>query len=114
MDSNPVAIAIREVLTAIRQRKRVEEILEMVLSYSSELANAVHGSIVSVDHNSQKLIITSVRGEDWTLEKQMCQLAVGQGLTGHVALTAKPYLCPDTRVDPNYFGLFGNVLSELV
>lgn len=114
MDSNPVAIAIREVLTAIRRRKRVEEILEMVLTYSSDLAKAVHGSIVTVDHNSQKLIITSVRGEDWTLEKQMCQLGLGEGLTGHVALTGKPYLCPDTRVDPNYFTLFDNVLCELI
>ncbi|MCE0485097.1 MAG: ATP-binding protein [Methylacidiphilales bacterium] len=114
MESTPVAIAIREVLTAIRQRKRVEEILEMVLSYSSDLGNGVHGSIVTVDHNSQKLIITSVRGEDWTLEKQMCQLSIGEGLTGHVALTGRPYLCPNTRVDPNYFSLFENVLSELV
>lgn len=114
MDSNPVAIAIREVLTAIRQRKRVEEILEMVLSYCTDLASAVHGSIVTVDHNSQKLIITSVRGEDWTLEKQMCQLGLGEGLTGHVALTGKPYLCPDTRVDPNYYSLFDNVLCELI
>ena len=105
-DNNPVAIAIREVLTAIRQRKRVEEILEMVLSYSSELGKAAHGSIVTIDHNAQKLIITSVRGEDWTLEKQMCQLSLGEGLTGHVALTGKPYLCGDTRVDPNYFPLF--------
>ena len=114
MDSNPVAIAIREVLTAIRQRKRVDEILEMVLSYSSELAEAVHGSIVTVDHNNQKLIITSTRGEDWTLETQMCQLSLGEGLTGHVALTGKPYLCVDTRIDPNYFSLFKNVRSELV
>jgi signal transduction histidine kinase len=114
MDSTPVAIAIREVLTAIRQRKQVEEILEMVLSHSSELGNAAHGSIVTVDHNTQKLLITSIRGEDWTLEKQMCQLSLGEGLTGHVALTGRPYLCSDTRFDPNYFPLFDNVRSELV
>lgn len=114
MDNNPVAIAIREVLTAIRQRKRVEEILEMILSYSSDLGKAAHGSIVTIDHNAQKLIITSVRGDDWTLEKQMCQLGLGEGLTGHVALTGKPYLCSDTRVDPNYHPLFDNVLCELI
>jgi signal transduction histidine kinase/CheY-like chemotaxis protein len=114
MDNNPVAIAIREVLTAIRQRKRVEEILEMVLSYSSELGRGAHGSIVTIDHNEQKLIITSVRGSDWTLEKQMCQLGLGEGLTGHVALTGKPYLCADTRVDPNYYPLFENVRCEIV
>src|SRR5258708_1988776 len=105
MDSNPVAIAIREVLTAIRQRKRVEEILEMVLSYSSELGHAEIGSVVTVDHNAQKLIISSTRGKQWTLEKQMHQLNLGEGLTGHVALTGRPYLCADTRVDPNYFPL---------
>jgi len=115
MDNDiPVAIAIREVLTAIRQRKRVEEILEMVLSYSSDIGKAAHGSIVTIDHNAQKLIITSVRGEGWTLEKQMCQLGLGEGLTGHVALTGKPYLCSDTRVDPNYFPLFENVRCELI
>ena len=114
-DNNPVAIAIREVLTAIRQRKRVEEILEMVLSYSSDLGKAAHGSIVTIDHNAQKLIITSVRGEDWTLEKtDVSALGLGEGLTGHVALTGKPYLCADTRVDPNYYELFTNVRCELI
>jgi len=114
MDNHPVAILIREVLTAIRQRKRVEEVLEMVLSYSSDLGKAARGAIVTIDHNAQKLIITSVRGEDWTLEKQMCQLSLGEGLTGHVALTGKPYLCGDTRVDPNYYPLFENVRCELI
>ena len=69
MDSTPIAIAIREVLTSIRQRKRVEEILEMVLTYSSSVANALHGSIVTVEHKSRRLIIASVRGNDWTLER---------------------------------------------
>ena len=114
MDSTPIAIAIREVLTAIRQRKRVEEILEMVLTYSSNLAKALHGSIVTVEHKSRRLVIASVRGNDWTLERQMCQLSLGEGLTGHVVLTGKPYLCADTRIDPNYYSLFDNVLCELV
>jgi signal transduction histidine kinase/CheY-like chemotaxis protein len=114
MDSNPVAIAIREVLTAIRQRKRVDEILEMVLTYSSHLAQAAHGSIVTIDQKARKLVITATRGAAWTLEKQMHRLSLGEGLTGHVALTGKPYLCNETRVDPNYFPLFDDVRSELV
>jgi signal transduction histidine kinase/CheY-like chemotaxis protein len=114
MDSIPVAIAIREVLTAIRQRKQVEEILEMVLGYAADLGKAAHGSIITVDHNSNKLIIACIYGEDWTLEKQMCQLKLGEGLTGHVALTGRPYLCSDTRFDPNYYPLFPNVRSELI
>jgi signal transduction histidine kinase/CheY-like chemotaxis protein len=114
MDSTPVAIAIREVLTAIRHRKQVDEILELVLSHASDVSNAVHGSIVTVEYNSRKLLITSIRGAGWTVEKQMCQLNLGEGLTGHVALTGKPYLCSDTRFDPNYFPLFENVRCELI
>ena len=114
MDSIPVAAAIRDVLTAIRQRKQVEDVLELVLTHVSELGHATHGSIVRVDHNAHKLIITSIHGEDWTLEKQMCQLNLGEGLTGHVALTGRPYLCSDTRFDPNYHALFTNVRCELI
>ena len=114
MDSIPVAAAIRDVLTAIRQRKQVEDVLELVLAHVSDLGHAAHGSIVRVDHNAHKLIITSIHGEDWTLEKQMCQLNLGEGLTGHVALTGRPYLCSDTRFDPNYYALFNNVRCELI
>jgi GAF domain-containing protein len=86
----------------------------MVLSHASDLADAAHGSIVTIDYNSQRLLITSIRGEDWTLEKQMLQLGLGEGLTGHVALTGRPYLCSDTRFDPNYYPLFDDVRCELV
>src|SRR5476651_2321578 len=86
----------------------------MILSYSSDRGTAAHGPIVSISHNAQKLFISSVRGEDWTLEKQMCQLDLGEGLTGHVALTGKPYLCRDTKDDHNYYALFDNVCAELV
>jgi signal transduction histidine kinase/CheY-like chemotaxis protein len=41
-------------------------------------------------------------------------LDIGQGLTGYVAQTGKPYLCTDTESDPHYFPLFDNVRSELV
>jgi signal transduction histidine kinase len=114
MESSPVAIAIREVLTAIRHSKQVNEILEMVLSHASDVAGAEHGSIITIDYNSHKLMISSIRGENWTLDKQMCQLTLGEGLTGHVALTGRPYLCSDTRFDPNYYPLFDNVRCELV
>ena len=92
----------------------MEEILEMVLGYACDLAKAAYGSLIRVDYTTEKLIIESIRGEDWTLEKQMCQLSFGQGLTGHVALTGRHYLCSDTRFDPNYYPLFTNVRSELI
>jgi signal transduction histidine kinase/CheY-like chemotaxis protein len=116
--SHPVYVsllpAIRDILRAIRQRKRVDEVVEMILESSCALANAVHGSFVTVDPLSQKLSITNTFGADWTPEKQLCQLRVGQGLTGKVAATGLPYLCNDVTADPEYFPLFDYVRSELI
>jgi signal transduction histidine kinase/CheY-like chemotaxis protein len=113
MDYNPIAPAVRDVLTAIRHRKRVDEIVELILDRSVRLCNAVHGSFISIDEASQRLIITSTHGNDWTLEKQNFNLKVGEGITGKVALTGIPYLCPDTAQDRNYYQLFDYVRSEL-
>ena len=51
---------------------------------------------------------------DWTTKKRLCQLEIGQGLTGRVAASGQAMLCRDTRADPDYFELFSYVRSELV
>jgi signal transduction histidine kinase/CheY-like chemotaxis protein len=114
VSNNPLLPAIRDVLAAIRERKRVDEVLELVLTRACELSGAVHGSFVLVDHNTKKLSIITTVGNDWTLEKQFCQLKIGEGLTGQCAASAKPVLCADTAKDPNYYSLFDYVRSELV
>ncbi len=114
MPIHPVAQATREVLTAIRQRKRVNEVLELVLSRASEVTRAAHGSVITIDYQHQRLINTATCGKNWTQEKQLRQLKVGQGITGHVAKTGQPYLCTDTSQDPIYFSLFDHVKSEIV
>lgn len=113
MDYNPIAPAVRDVLTAIRHRKRVDEIVELILDRSCQLCNAVHGSFISVDEVSGRLVVTSTHGADWTMEKQACNLKVGEGITGKVALTGIPYLCRDVTKDHYYYPLFDYVRSEL-
>lgn len=113
MDYNPIAPAVRDVLTAIRHRKRVDEIVELILDRSCQLCNAVHGSFITVDEPSQRLTITSTHGSDWTMEAQACTLKIGQGITGRVAQTGIPYLCRDTTKDTHYYSLFDYVRSEL-
>lgn len=113
MDYNPIAPALRDVLTAIRHRKRVDEVVELILDRSCQIANALHGSFITVDHQTRRLIITSTHGPDWTLEKQACQLKLGQGITGRVALTGIAHLCGDVTRDPEYYPLFDYVRSEL-
>ncbi|HSI86918.1 MAG TPA: ATP-binding protein [Candidatus Methylacidiphilales bacterium] len=113
MDYNPIAPALRDVLTAIRHRKRVDEVVELILDRACQIANALHGSFITVDHQTRRLIITSTHGPDWTLEKQACQLRLGQGITGRVAATGIAHLCGDVTRDPEYYPLFDYVRSEL-
>lgn len=105
---------IREVLESIRQKRGFEEIAGDILEKACGLANAVHGSLVRLDAESKRLTITHVFGSDWTLEKRLCQLSVGQGLTGRAAASGQPLLCRDTAADPDYFPLFDYVRSELI
>jgi len=114
VDYNPLSPAIRDILTAIRHRKSLEDVVALILDRSCQLADAVHGSFVKVDPDARELLITCVHGPDWTPEKQGLVLKVGEGITGKVAETGIPYLCADTSRDPDYYPLFDYVRSELV
>lgn len=114
MDYHPLNPAIRDILTAIRHRQSLEDVVALILDRSCQLADAVHGSFVKVDHDTSELLITCVHGPDWTPEKRGFVLKVGKGITGKVAETGIPYLCSDTARDPDYYPLFDFVRSELV
>lgn len=103
-----------EVLESIRQKRRIEDVVGLILEKACGLAHAAHGSFVLVDHTARRLTIANVYGSDWTLEHRLCQLAIGQGLTGKVAASGRPMLCRDTVCDPDYYPLFDYVRSELV
>lgn len=105
---------ISEVFQAIRRKEAIDTVVDLILGKACQIANATHGSFVLVDHEARRLTISNVFGSDWTLKKKLCQLEIGQGLTGKVAATGKPLLSRDTSIDPDYFPLFSYVRSELV
>ncbi len=106
--------AIDEILKAIRRKQSIDDVLHLILEKACHLAHAAHGSFALVDHEAGRLTISNVCGSDWTTEKKLCQLLIGQGLTGKAAAHGLPLLCRDTLEDPDYFPLFGYVRSELV
>jgi two-component system, NtrC family, sensor kinase len=117
MEANPYPTllpALRGLLEGIRQKKRVDDVVQSVLEHACVTANASHGSFVLVDHESKRLSIANVFGLDWTEEKKSCQLSIGEGLTGTVAATGIPILCADTREHPAFYPLFDYVRSEIV
>jgi len=106
--------AIDEILKATRKKQSLDEVLHLILAKACALANAAHGSFALVDHEAGRLTLSNVFGSDWTTKKRLCQLVIGQGLTGKVAASGQPMLCRDTHADPDYFELFDYVRSELV
>jgi len=117
METNPYPTllpALRGLLEGIRQKKRVDDVVQAVLEQACLIANASHGSFALVDYEKKCLTIANVFGADWTEEKKLCQLSIGQGLTGRVAATGVPLLCADTREDPAFYPLFDYVRSEIV
>lgn len=114
IEQDPLVVKIGELLADIRNKDNLEESIPLIIEKACEIAGAIHGSFVEVDHENQLLKILSSYGPDWTEEKQQCLLPIGEGLTGIVAKTGKPYLCQDAAHDPHYFPLFDYVKSELV
>jgi sigma-B regulation protein RsbU (phosphoserine phosphatase) len=55
----------------------------------------------------------AVRGYD-IVDLQELRLKMGEGLIGHVALSAKPFVSPDVRNEPRYINARARTRSELV
>jgi signal transduction histidine kinase/CheY-like chemotaxis protein len=113
MNQESVIQAIREILDAIQAKKPLEEVMQLILHWACTITESVHGSFVTINHADKSLRITSTYGPDWTDEIRSRQLKLGQGITGRVAATGKPYLCHDTAQDPNYITWFDYVRSEM-
>ena len=55
----------------------------------------------------------AVRGYD-IADLQELRLKMGEGLIGHVALSAKPYISPDVRNEPRYINARARTRSEMI
>lgn len=112
---NPVGIIspLQEAISALRTRQDPNVVIQIVLHVACRLANAVHGSFIRVDFEKNALRIEATYGDDWTTETRGANIPIGDGITGTVAKTGKPYLCRNVFEDPNYITLFDYVQSEL-
>lgn len=113
MQTDLTFVSLRDVIRAIRAKRPLNDVMQLILEGACHMSNAVHGSFVTVEEETGLLRIISTFGPDWTEEHMRCQLPIGKGITGIVASRGAHYLCPDTSKDPNYFPLFDYVRSEL-
>lgn len=113
MNSERVLISMRIVMRAIREKRALEEVMDLILESACQIAGAVHGSFIRVEAPVRGLKVVSTTGPDWTEEKLNCRLSMDQGITGRVARSGMAILCGNVRENPDYFPLFEYVQSEL-
>jgi len=106
--------ALRKIVIAINsQIGDLDAVVRLILTSVCELIGARHGSLMLIHSGSNSLHVAAVVGDDWTMEKKACVLALGEGITGRVAATGQPYLSHDVSKDSHYFPLFDYIASEL-
>ena len=90
MKYDQIASGIKEILNAVREQRKVSEILTLILQRSCFLANALHGAFVTLEASTGRLIITSTHGPDWTVARQAISLSIGVGRIGKTVETGEP------------------------
>ena len=73
--------------------------------------------LARIEQETGELVVGETAGADWTDEGRNLRLRPHnegeRGITGYVAITGAPYICPDVRNDPHYVDAFPDVQSEI-
>ena len=88
-----------------------QEALQLILEQAIRLTRATSGSAILINPTTRFLEIHAARG--LPADVAGVKLRVGEGITGHVALTGKPARVGDVRADPRYVEVSREINSEL-
>lgn len=88
-----------------------QEALHLILREAIQLTRATSGSAILINPTTRVLEIQAAQG--LPAAAMEVKLRVGEGITGHVALTGKAARVGDVRADPRYIELAREINSEL-
>ena len=93
------------------------DFLHETLVEAVRLTGGKRAFLARVVQETGELAVAETAGEGWTEEIERIRLQphneTHRGITGYVAITGEPYLCPDVREDPHYVQFFTEVRSEI-
>lgn len=91
---------ITEISASLRQAESLDEMMAIILEYATAVTSANFSSIYLVEPESGDLILRL----SYPLEPALIghRHRLGEGITGHVALSGEPYICPDVQQSPYY------------
>jgi GAF domain-containing protein len=88
-----------------------QEALQLILTEAIRLTRATSGSAILINPTTRFLEIHAARG--LPPDASGVKLRVGEGITGHVALTGKPARVGNVRADSRYVEVSREINSEL-
>lgn len=106
---------ISDLLTS--EDRELDHIMDAILLATMNAMAADRAFIAMVDYEHGELAVRYTAGKGWDEASTRLRLKVsqesGRGITGHVAVTSRPYRTADVRDDPYYISHFSDVLSEV-
>ena len=103
--------ALYRISTLSGNQKKPVEALSGILDEVIGLFGASSASVCLINAGSDKLLIEVERG--LSKSSKGFELPIGVGITGWVALSGEPFLCPDVSEEERYFQLDDRIRSEM-
>jgi len=93
------------------------DMLQAALDAGMRIVDGHRGFVAMVNYQTGELRVACISGEGWDERCRPLRLHLGQetdrGITGHVALEGRPYVCGDVDNDPYYLRYHDDVRSEI-
>ncbi|HSJ59264.1 MAG TPA: GAF domain-containing protein [Anaerolineae bacterium] len=105
--------ALHVIDVALTSSLQLDRVLNLILEKAVYLVGAEHGSLRLYNPDTGELVLKACLGEGWSPEVRAYIFRPGVGVTGWVARERRPYLCPDTRTDPQNVVLFEEMRSAV-
>lgn len=105
--------ALHDIDVALTSSLQLDRVLNLILEKAVHLVDAEHGSLRLLNPETGDLELKAWLGEGWTPEVRTYRFPVGHGITGWVVQNHRSYLCPDSRLDPQYIVLFEDMRSSV-
>jgi len=110
---NNALSSLYEIVKVMNSTKRLEDLLNLIISESIKLLGATNGSLLLKEESSGNLVTVTALGESLKILKKFKKIRIGQGVIGWVAQHGEPLLAPDVNKEPRYIRASRFVKSEL-
>jgi phosphoserine phosphatase RsbU/P len=89
----------------------LDELIDKIVTEIAQSFGCIEANIYLHDEENRELVLSGVCG--CTTHGKGSRKNIGEGMTGHVAVTGKMHYAPDVRVDPYYIACEPSTLSEV-